>query len=236
MPRIFAIGDIHGHAAVLDRLLHKIPLEPDDTLVFLGDYVDRGPDSRGVLDSVMKLKAELGSRCICLLGNHEDMMLDHWRRTRGGWIEDLRMIRGMSAVPDYGPGFWLAVGGDATVKSYYPEDMSDDHIRFLCGLPILHRQDEYTFVHAGIRVRKHTPRAEMLWGASGFFADLDMLHGRILLDRPDKSGPKVIVGHTVFDRPVVTGEFIAIDTGCAYGGCLTAVQLPDVNFYNESSV
>ena len=236
MPRIFAIGDIHGHLVVLDRLLRQLPMESEDTLVFLGDYVDRGPDSKGVLDRVVALKEERGDRLVCLLGNHEDMMLDHWRRTRGGWIDDLHMLKGMSQVMDYGAGFWLSVGGDATVRSYYPDDIDKEHIRFLCGLPIVHEQEAYSFVHAGIRPFGQTSRAEMLWGASGFFADLDMLHGRVLLDTQSTSAPRVVVGHTVFDRPMIGPDFIAIDTGCAFGGCLTAVQLPEVIFYREESV
>ena len=238
MPRIFAVGDIHGHSSVLDRLLARLPIEPEDTLVFLGDYVDRGPDSKGVIDRLLRLKQERGDRCVCLLGDHEDMMLDHWRRTRGAWLDTRRVagltiVKEMSRVADYGPGYWLAVGGEATVRSYYPDDIDHEHIRFLANLPLLYEQDGFTFVHAGLRHSGETNRMEMLWGASGFFSDIDMLTGRILLDPPISGGRKVVVGHTVFERPTVGPDFIAIDTGCAYGGCLTAVQLPEIVFYQE---
>src|SRR5439155_26461165 len=105
----------------------------------------------------------------------------------------------MSQVMDYGAGFWLSVGGDATLRSYYPDGLDEEHIRFLAGLPITHEQDGYTFVHAGHRPFGQTSRAEMLWGASGFYSDLDPSSNRFVVDAVDTGGPKIVVGHTVFE-------------------------------------
>lgn len=233
---IFAIGDIHGRRRALDRLLDQLPLQDEDTLVFLGDYVDRGPDSRGVIERLLALQRERGERCVCLLGNHEDMMLDHWRRTRGPWANLIEVPHGIVNVPVYGPGFWLRAGGEATLASY-SDGIPDEHIAFLAGLRLRYDRDGYTFVHAGLRARGDTPRADMLWGASGFWADLDPLCGRLLLKLPDRPAPErtVVVGHTVFNRPLVGPGYIGIDTGCGFGGPLTAVRLPEMEFYQASS-
>jgi len=104
--RLIAIGDIHGHAAALDALLEAIAPEQEDTIVTLGDYVNRGPNSRKVLD----LLIELSERCqlIPILGNHEEMMLD----SRDDPRAELR---------------WKSLGGDATLTSYGP-DVGIGHI------------------------------------------------------------------------------------------------------------
>ena len=76
MPNLYAIGDIHGQRGMLDMLIEKVPLEKDDEIVFIGDYIDRGPDSRGVVDAVLEFKLAYPNTT-CLRGNHEDMFLDY---------------------------------------------------------------------------------------------------------------------------------------------------------------
>src|ERR1041384_1650393 len=162
----FAIGDIHGHLSLLDRLLASLTILPDDTIVFLGDYVDRGPNSRGVVERVMEIKAERGDRCICLLGNHEDMMLDYWRRTRGGQELRIFAVPGVALAAEYGSGFWETVGGEATLSSYCGA-IPEGHIAFIAGLPLTYEDDDFIFVHAGLNARGDTPRGHKLWGAPG---------------------------------------------------------------------
>jgi serine/threonine protein phosphatase 1 len=229
---IFAIGDIHGHSDLMDRLLARLPLLDDDTLVFLGDYVDRGPDSRGVVERLIRLKQQRGDRCVCLLGNHEDMMLDHWRQTRGRYAIPSDLILNLLSVYDYGEGFWLTVGGDATLASY-SQGIPEEHVAFLAGLPLLYETADYIFVHAGLHPRGGTPRGQVLWGAPGFWSDLDPLTGQHLRGARRTFAKTVVVGHTPFERPVVLPDVIGIDTDCGSGGPLTAVQLPEMEFYQE---
>jgi serine/threonine protein phosphatase 1 len=229
---LVAIADIHGHADTLDRLLTQLPLDASDTLVFLGDYVDRGPDSRGVVERVMRLKQERGDRCICLLGNHDDMLLDHWRTTRGPWLTDLSLLGALRAVPVYGPGMWRSVGGNATLTSYCG-DIPEEHVAFLASLPLTWECGKYAFVHAGLRPDGPTPRAEMLWGARGFWSHIDPMTGRPLKRPPGISPPArtVVAGHASFEEPQVSPEVIGLDTGCGVGGPLTAVTLPELRFF-----
>ena len=98
MNRTLVIGDIHGCSDALSQLLAKIkPLAKDDTVIFIGDYIDRGPDSKGVIDIVLQLRKE-HNRVITLMGNHEFMLL--------------------GAIKGYGQNEFLSMGGDATLKSY----------------------------------------------------------------------------------------------------------------------
>src|SRR5829696_6973508 len=132
MPaRTIAIGDIHGCSAAFDALLDAIRPRPEDTIVTLGDYIDRGPDSRGVLDRLI----DLGRRCrlVPLLGNHDEMLLD----VRSGkypidWLLD---IGGTATLASYGPGRDLALIPDA-------------HYEFLERCQETHETETHIFVHA----------------------------------------------------------------------------------------
>ncbi len=171
-PRTIAIGDIHGHAAALKALVIAIQPQSDDALVFLGDYVDRGPDSRSVLDELIKLCER--HNVVALMGNHEESMLGA-SKGRSDW------------------NFWLtpACGGLATLESYgSAQDMSlipGEHFRFLEGLRRYHETDTHFFIHANYApnwpLAEHNSRTA-LW--------LD------LKDRPGPhySGKTAIVGHT----------------------------------------
>src|SRR5206468_755012 len=128
--------------------------------------------------------------------------------------------------------FWLSVGGDRTLDSYR-SDIPVEHVAFIAGLPLMHETEEYIFVHAGLNWRGGTSREEMLWGAAGFWGDVDPLTGR-LLKGGLRSFPKtIVVGHKHFEQPMVGTDIIGIDTGCGVGGPLTAVQLPEMDFFSE---
>jgi serine/threonine protein phosphatase 1 len=114
MSRLIAIGDIHGCAAALDAVLAEIRLQPDDCLVLLGDYVDRGPDSRQVINRILALQQKY--QVIPLMGNHELMMLDSFE--------------------DHSQAFyWLQCGGKETLDSYGgdPTDVPREHLDFIRG-------------------------------------------------------------------------------------------------------
>ena len=126
--RTIAIGDIHGHLAALAAIIAAIELQPDDTLVLLGDYVDRGPDSKGVLEQVIQLSERF--HVVALKGNHEEMML--------GAREGRDNLR-----------FWMGCGGDAALQSYgQAKDVSlipREHYRFLESLPLYHESESHFF-------------------------------------------------------------------------------------------
>ncbi|MFM7070422.1 MAG: metallophosphoesterase family protein, partial [Planctomycetota bacterium] len=129
--RTIAIGDIHGHSAALSGLIRQLELEVDDTLIFLGDYVDRGPDSKGVIDLILGLR----DRCqlVPLMGNHEEMMLQARIDRRVRWM-------------------WLDNGGDQALLSYGDEgnlrSVPESHFEFLGCLARLHETETHFFIHA----------------------------------------------------------------------------------------
>lgn len=199
--RIIAIGDIHGHAKALSALLSLIQLQPTDTLVTLGDYIDRGPDSKGVLDQLIEIRGRC--RLVALMGNHEEIMLDA-RRGPSGF------------------DFWMAVGGDQALDSYGPGRqlglVPPHHWAFLESLPLYHEMDGYFFVHANYAPNQYFQNQSsqtLLW------LDLADLPGRHF------SQKTAVVGHT----PQQNGDIldldhvVCIDTGCGHGGVLTALNV-----------
>ena len=202
MPgRTIAIGDVHGCSAALDALIAAIRPRPDDTIVALGDYINRGPDTRGVLDRLI----DLGRRCrlVPLLGNHDQMLL----KARSGLH----------------PTTWLGMGGLATLDSYGPgrdlDLIPDEHFEFLRGCHDFHETGTHIFVHANYY--PDIPMAEQPVGMLRWESLRDMTPG------PHESGKTVIVGHT----PQKSGEGLdlghlkCIDTFCHGGGWLTALEV-----------
>jgi len=208
---IYAIGDIHGNLDLLERLLEK--LQPDlsrDQLVFMGDYIDRGPRSQGVVDYVRRLQ-NLASpdHIICLKGNHETMFLNFMQG------RDLELF--------------LFNGGLSTLRDYWGDDWEDqeelvlplDHRQFFEELRLYYETEAYIFVHGGLK--PGVPLAEqgeedLLWIRGDFIASMEDF------------GKKVIFGHTPFQRPLVMPNKIGIDTGAAYGNRLTCLRLPQEKF------
>jgi len=203
MPgRTIAVGDIHGCTAALKAILEAIDPQADDTIVTLGDYIDRGPDSRGTIDTLI----ELPSRCqlIPLLGNHDEMLLD------------IRAGR---------PGFddWLSFGGGVTLMSYdcrLPEEIPQEHIDFLENCVDYHETDTHIFVHAS-----YVPKLPMD-DQPGLALRWDSLRNRP--PGPHYSGKLVIAGHTSQKN----GEILdldhylkCIDTYCYGDGWLTALDV-----------
>jgi serine/threonine protein phosphatase 1 len=142
MSKTYAIADLHGRIDLLEMAVAKIAdhAELPATLVTLGDYVDRGPDSRQAIERLMKGLDDKGWRLICLKGNHEDIM---WQTCRG-------------IVPDC--DWWLTNGGGATLISYGQEEgdeadvtvVPDEHLRWIERLPLMHVDKHRIFVHAGL--------------------------------------------------------------------------------------
>jgi len=207
IPRAIAIGDIHGHAAALAGLLRLVEPRPADTVVFLGDYVSRGPESREVIQTVI----DLGRRCrvVALRGNHEEMLIDARRDPAA-----------LAA--------WVDVGGDSTLVAPRASEawggLDEAQWTFVAGLSIVHESDEHFFIHANYAPNR--PIAEQ---------DAQTAHWLPLEPPPGPhySGKKAIVGHTPqLDGTVLNlGHVICIDTGCGFGGLLTAFDVGSGRFW-----
>jgi serine/threonine protein phosphatase 1 len=203
--RVLAIGDIHGCLGPLNQLLDRVKPTKDDLVVTLGDYVDRGPDSKGVLDRLIELRSQLN--LVCLRGNHEQMMAEAYR----GGRSDKKM--------------WLGVGGVQTLASYgiVPgrpatlEDIPREHWDFLFdSLVNYHETEHFIFVHATVLCdydMADQPDYVLLWE---FLPDA-MRH---------QSGKTVICGHTNQKSgvPKVVPGAVGIDTTVYAGGWLTCLD------------
>lgn len=219
--RIFAIGDIHGCNARLTMLLERLPLDLEqDALVFLGDYVNRGPDSRGVIETLLDLRSRC-PRAVFLMGNHEEMLLEY---AADGDIDRLRLLHEMgveATLASYG-----AAMRDLQGLSFLP----DSHREFLGSLRMSWASGPYLFVHAdacplagdaGTARKGHTPAADQLLASR-----------RLAGETPTGSDQLVIFGHTAFATPLVRPDRIGIDTGAVYGNMLTALELPAMRFHH----
>ncbi len=197
--RLFAIGDIHGCLNALTRLDREIEFRASDTVVTLGDYVDRGPDSRGVIDFLIGLR----TRCnlVALRGNHEVMMLQA-RHDRAVRVD------------------WLSCGGDKTLDSYAAatfDDVPESHWNFLESTVPYHEAERDFFVHANALPDldlAHQPDFMLYWE---FFND----------PPPHRSGRRMICGHSSQKSglPLNLGHAVCIDTFAHGGGWLTCLDV-----------
>jgi serine/threonine protein phosphatase 1 len=209
MKKIFAIGDIHGCYDRLKTLMEKIPIDCSrDTLVFIGDYIDRGPHSVEVVDYLIQLKNRF-PEVIFLKGNHEDM-LD-------------KFLNGVDRFT------YLLNGGQQTLDSYLTKPVGSkffpippDHMEFFKSLRLFYETEEFIFVHAGLR-----PRVPL---ESQKTEDLLWIRDKFVSSKYD-FGKRVIFGHTPLKNPLVEPNKIGIDTGAVYGNALTCIQLPDLVFF-----
>lgn len=213
MKRIFAIGDIHGCASKLKGIMELIDINSkSDSLVFIGDYIDRGTDPRGVVDVVLELRESI-NKVTCLLGNHEYMLLNYLNDDS---FRDIYLINGGgSTIASYG-----TVETNEGIKINIPEA----HMRFFKSLLPYYETDDYIFVHAGLR--PNIPLKEQT------IEDLIWIRHEFIRSSCD-FGKIVVFGHTPFAQPLIDSTKIGIDTGAVYGGKLTCVQLPEVKIYQS---
>ena len=218
---LYAVGDIHGELEKLDELLASLPLRDGDRLVFLGDYVDRGPDSHGVIERLVRFQRDWP--CVFLLGNHESMLLDFL-----GWTDRSY----------FGGDAFLMNGGDRTLASYgyFDREQPDretfrlpkQHEDFLLSLELYHLEGDYLFVHAGLG-RSELQESDVAYALRRSRPE-DLLWNRTSCELPHQLGVTLVYGHTPSEDFEVRWNppfSIGIDTGAVYGGPLTAVRLPD---------
>jgi serine/threonine protein phosphatase 1 len=207
MPLTYAIGDIHGSLAKLRTLIARCHADANGRptmFVFLGDYIDRGSNSSGVVRTLMQLQSELRERVVTLKGNHEAFVLD--------------VIDGATQ-----PDFWLTQGGRETLRSYGVGDASDlpeDHLKWLRSLRLSYDDGRRFFVHAGVDPQKPLDAQsehDLIWIREPFLSDTRD-HGRL-----------IVHGHTPLERgrPDLRANRLNLDTGAVFGGPLTAAVFAD---------
>ena len=205
MSRTLAIGDIHGCRKSLESLVTLVDLQSDDRIVFLGDYVDRGPDSRGVIDFIIELSQQIS--IITLKGNHEIMMLEA-REIR-------KHLNG-----------WLSVGGAETLDSYQTnsfDKIPKDHWSFLNNLQPYFETDSHLFVHANLYPDCDLcdqPDYMLYW-------ERLLKNGLFNKPAPHYSGKQMICGHTSQKTgvPLNLEHSVCIDTYAYGGGWLTCLDV-----------
>ena len=211
--RTFVVGDIHGCVDEVDRLLDALSPGTSDTLVFLGDYIDRGPSAKAVIERMLRLRHE-GPRCVFLKGNHEDMFLAF-----------------MGEQGAYGEAFLLN-GGGATLRSYGVEGQSPEnvagrlppeHLDFLRSLAMRFEQGTFLCVHAGVeptRALDDQRDEDLLWIRDAFIA------------RPHPFGCTVLFGHTPHREVLLDPPYkIGLDTGLVYWNKLSCLELGEQRLY-----
>lgn len=215
--RIFAVGDVHGTATGLERLLETLPLKSGDWLVFLGDYLNRGPSARKVLDLLLDLQ-QRHQRTVFLMGNHEHALLQYAEYPLSSSLQLLREMGLQATLDSYGHD---PASGLKRLAFLPPE-----HLRFLRNLQPCLRMDGYLFFHAPIPANADPETA-----AGEALASL--LARRNLDGLGWENSPTTLVfGHVPLETPLLTPNLIGIDTGAAYGDLLTAVELPARRFYH----
>jgi diadenosine tetraphosphatase ApaH/serine/threonine PP2A family protein phosphatase len=207
MPFTFAIGDIHGCIGLLRALMVRIEREAAGEafkLVFIGDYIDRGPDSRAVVEELMALQQRMGDDVVFLMGNHEEQAL-------------YSVEHGTHA------GSWMFNGGDTTLADYRISEARDlpvDHVAWLRALRLTHDDGRRLFVHAGVDPARplddQDPR-DLVWIRQPFLSD------------PRDYGRLIVHGHTPqrTGKPDLRANRLNIDTAAVYGGALTAAVFTD---------
>jgi serine/threonine protein phosphatase 1 len=249
--RTFAIGDVHGELVHLERLLSRFPaLDREDTIVFIGDYLDRGPDSAGVVALVRALPARTPARVVALRGSHEDAWL---KVRREGWPEfviwasngclaTLRSFARAAGQSTPGPDAmatrdeYMAMGEG----SFFPQDV----VAWLESLPIWFEDEHAIYVHAGL------PCEGGRWLHPSAVSDpKPILWQRTPAFFETYQGKRVVFGHTSTEylpqelscfTPAdkadlfASGSLVGIDTSCGHeGGFLTAIELPAMLVYES---
>lgn len=218
--RIYAVGDIHGRVDLLDQLLARIDADLAANAigkavhVFLGDYIDRGQDSAGVLERL--ITRGQSHETVCLLGNHEDCLLEFLDNP--GVLTAWSQNGGLTTLLSYGlrPSIQSSPDEQRDLSAALAAVMPESHRRFLTGLPLSFSCGDFFFVHAG--VRPGTPLFRQ--------RDEDLLWIREEFLRHDSPFEKVVVhGHTPVREPDVRANRINIDTGAYATGRLTCLRL-----------
>jgi serine/threonine protein phosphatase 1 len=245
--RTIVVGDIHGDLGALDHLLARLPdLDARDTMVFLGDYVDRGNESRGVIERVQQLEADGPMKVVPLLGNHEAKWIECYDQPDPGFL--LPRVNGcantfrsfveeapLGEEDELAP---LEIERLMQVASWMPRET----IEWMRALPLWYEDQHAIYVHAGVDGRRSK------WKHPRASSATSLLWMRRLEFYTSYQGKLLIFGHTSTDElPTENqatdrfgtlevwrrGDLIGIDTACGKGGHLSAVELPSGRIYES---
>jgi serine/threonine protein phosphatase 1 len=233
--KTFVIGDVHGRRAQLSALLKMLPRnEAADTLIFLGDFIDRGPDAPGVVTDVIELQRANPSRVITLRGNHEQMLLDFvedglplWLAPQSGGERTYQQYTGMTPA-------WKKEGELEKSREQFLKLFPSEHLEFLKSLQLFYEDDYALYVHAGLDQGKHpceTDEYSLLWSR-----DMDFYK--------NYRGKPCLFGHTPTAFLPLRGRLgrhgiyifhsaIGIDTGYNYHSPLSCLELPEFKLYQS---
>ncbi len=196
--RLLAVGDIHGCRGLLQQLMLKVAPSADDQVIFLGDYIDRGPDSRGVIDYLLDFR-ERWPQTVFLKGNHEAMLLN--------------FLAGHERL------LYLLNGGETTLYGYRERGklaIPQSHLQFFRDLRLYFETEHHIFVHAGLRPGaslQNQREDDLLWIREDF------------LNSDSRWGKTIVFGHTPMRKPHLKPERIGLDTGAAYGRSLSCCDV-----------
>ncbi len=231
--KTFVVGDVHGRCAQLLNLLDMLPRdESADTLVFLGDLIDRGPDAPGTVESVLEVQQKTPSHVTCLRGNHEQMLLEFIEGKSNIWITP---VTGGERTFEQYTGRLAIAHTEAELeelRSTVEKSIPPKHLEFMRAMPFFHEDDYAIYVHAGLEKGKH-PRdsspQSLLW-----MRDMEFYK--------NYSGKLCLFGHTPTPFLPLRGRLgrhgiymsksaIGLDTGYNHTSPLSCLSLPDFTLY-----
>ena len=231
--RTFVVGDIHGRCAQLLNLLDMLPRDPEtDTLVFLGDLIDRGADAPGCVDHILKMCRENPERVICLRGNHEQMLMDFLEGQSTIWLTPVTGGERTFEQYTHHPVHARSEADQEEMRRIFEESFPSEHLEFMQELPFYYEDEHAIYVHAGLDDGKHpseSSKMSLLW-----MRDMDFYK--------NYRGKPCVFGHTPTPLLPLRGRLgrhgiyishsaVGLDTGYNYNSPLSCLSLPDFNLY-----
>jgi serine/threonine protein phosphatase 1 len=231
--KTFVVGDIHGRCAQLLNLLDMLPRDPEnDTLVFLGDLIDRGADAPGCVAHILKLCRENPERVICLRGNHEQMLMDFLDGRSNLWLTPV--VGGERTFEQY-TGHPVRVDSEKDLeemRALFERSFPAEHLTFMEEMPFYYEDEFAIYVHAGLDEGKHpreSTKMSLLW-----MRDMDFYK--------NYRGKPCVFGHTPTPLLPLRGRLgrhgiyishsaVGLDTGYNHHSPLSCLSLPDFNLY-----
>jgi len=203
---LFVVGDIHGQIDHLTKLLDKISPKLNDVLIFVGDYIDRGKDPKAVVNTIINLKKHC--KVIALMGNHEAMLLDYLNN------------------PQKDSDYLLPCNGANKTSLSYKGGIPQEHLDFFSNLVTCYENKEYFIVHAGVPDKpleeiNEDDMDDLLWVRDSF------------LNSNYKWDKIIVHGHTPIKKVFISDKRINVDTGCVFGGKLSAIELPSLKIFQS---
>lgn len=232
--KTFVVGDIHGRCAQLLNLLDMLPRDPKtDTLVFLGDLIDRGADAPGCVENVLRMCNENPERVICLRGNHEQMLMDFLEGEPTIWLTPV--VGGGRTFEQYtGKSPWADVEHETEedMRLTFESALPEEHLEFMRNLPFYYEDEHAIYVHAGLDEGRHPRESE----------PMSLLWMRNMDFYKNYRGKPCVFGHTPTPLLPLRGRLgrhgiyishsaVGLDTGCERQSPLSCLSLPDFNLY-----